>query len=90
VTRPASTSSFSGSCLHCWLARCVELNHLVTDATGWLPRPCLLRAHGFGSLIEAVRQVRGDSTCQVEGVDLSLYVAGPGFAPGSAVLFGRA
>jgi acetyl-CoA acetyltransferase len=46
--------------------------------------------HGFGNLVEAVRQVRGESTCQVDGVELSLSVSGPGFAPGSAVLFGRA
>jgi hypothetical protein len=45
--------------------------------------------HGFGNVVEAVRQVRGDSTCQVAGVELSLSVSGPGFAPGSAVLFGR-
>jgi acetyl-CoA acetyltransferase len=45
--------------------------------------------HGFGNMVEAVRQVRGDSTCQVADVELSLSVAGPGFAPGSAVLFGK-
>ena len=48
--------------------------------------------HGFGNLVEAVRQVRGESTCQVGGADgvaLSLSVSGPGFAPGSAVLFGK-
>lgn len=45
--------------------------------------------HGFGNVVEAVRQVRGDSTCQVDDVELSLSVSGPGFAPGSAVLFGR-
>jgi acetyl-CoA acetyltransferase len=45
--------------------------------------------HGFGNVVEAVRQVRGDSTCQVDEVELSLSVSGPGFAPGSAVLFGR-
>jgi acetyl-CoA acetyltransferase len=44
--------------------------------------------HGFELVNEAVRQVRGESTCQVDGVELSLAVAGPGFAPGSAVLFG--
>lgn len=43
--------------------------------------------HGLGLACEAVRQVRGESTCQVNGVELSLAVAGPGFAPGSAVLF---
>ena len=45
--------------------------------------------HGFGCVVEAVRQIRGQSTCQVDGADLSLVVAGPGFAPGSAVLFGK-
>jgi acetyl-CoA acetyltransferase len=46
--------------------------------------------HGFGNVVEAVRQVRGESTCQVAGAELSLSVSGPGYAPGSAVLFGRA
>jgi len=46
--------------------------------------------HGFGNVIEAVRQVRGESTCQVDDVELSLSVSGPGYAPGSAVLFGKA
>jgi acetyl-CoA acetyltransferase len=45
--------------------------------------------HGFELVNEAVRQVRGESTCQVQGVELSLAVAGPGYAPGSAVLFCR-
>jgi acetyl-CoA acetyltransferase len=44
--------------------------------------------HGFGNIVEAVRQVRGESTCQVENVELCLSVSGPGFAPGSAVLLG--
>jgi acetyl-CoA acetyltransferase len=42
--------------------------------------------HGFQLMNEAVRQVRGTSTCQVDDVDLSLYVAGPGTPPGSALL----
>jgi acetyl-CoA acetyltransferase len=45
--------------------------------------------HGFENVVEAVRQVRGESTCQVDGAELCLSVAGPGFAPGSALLFGR-
>ncbi len=45
--------------------------------------------HGFENVNEAVRQVRGESTCQVDGVELSLSVAAPGYAPGSAVLFCR-
>lgn len=44
--------------------------------------------HGLELVNEAVRQVRGESTVQAPNVDLSLCVAGPGFAPGSAVLFG--
>lgn len=46
--------------------------------------------HGFELLNEAVRQVRGESSCQVPDVKLSLAVAGPGYSPGSAVLFGAA
>lgn len=42
--------------------------------------------HGFQLMLEAVRQVRGTSTCQVDGVELSLFVAGPGTPPSSAVL----
>jgi acetyl-CoA acetyltransferase len=45
--------------------------------------------HGFGNVVEAVRQIRGESTCQVVGAELSLSVSGPGYAPGSAVLFGK-
>lgn len=45
--------------------------------------------HGFGNVVEAVRQIRGESTCQVAGAELSLSVSGPNYAPGSAVLFGR-
>ena len=43
--------------------------------------------HGLELVNEAVRQVRGEATMQASKVDLSLCVAGPGFAPGSAVLF---
>ena len=45
--------------------------------------------HGFGNVVEAVRQIRGESTCQVDGAELSLSVSGPNYAPGSAVLFGK-
>lgn len=46
--------------------------------------------HGLEMVVEAVRQVRGESTCQAKDVKLSLAVGGPGYAPGSAVLFGEA
>ena len=44
--------------------------------------------HGFGSVVEAVRQVP-ESTCRVADVELSLSVSGQA-TPGSAVLFGKA
>lgn len=44
--------------------------------------------HGLEMVNEAVRQVRGESTCQVKDVELSLAVGGPGYSPGSAILFG--
>lgn len=46
--------------------------------------------HGLEMVNEAVRQVRGDSTCQASRVDLSLAVGGPAYAPASAVLLGSA
>jgi acetyl-CoA acetyltransferase len=45
--------------------------------------------HGFGNVVEAVRQIRGESTRQVDGAELSLSVSGPNYAPGSALLFGK-
>ncbi|MEJ2203244.1 MAG: acetyl-CoA acetyltransferase [Gemmatimonadota bacterium] len=46
--------------------------------------------HGFQLINESVRQIRGKSTCQVNDVERALVVGGPGYAPGSAVLFGTA
>ena len=43
--------------------------------------------HGLEMVNEAVRQIRGESTCQVKGAELSLAVGGPCYSPGSAVLF---
>lgn len=45
--------------------------------------------HGFELIVEAARQVRGESTCQVADVELSLVVSGPGYAPGSALLLAK-
>lgn len=44
---------------------------------------------GFELVTEAVRQIRGESTCQVEGAGLSLVISGPGYCPGSSVLFSK-
>lgn len=44
--------------------------------------------HGFELINEAVRQTRGQSTCQVTNVEHALVVGGPGYAPGSALVLG--
>ncbi len=45
--------------------------------------------HGFELIVEATRQLRGESTCQVADAELSLVVSGPGYAPGSALLLAK-
>jgi acetyl-CoA acetyltransferase len=45
--------------------------------------------HGFNLILEAVRQVRGTSTCQVPDVDVSLVTSGEG-VPTSALLLTKA
>jgi len=44
--------------------------------------------HGFGLVIEAVRQVYGQSTSQVKDANISMMAAGPMVAPVSGVIFG--
>ena len=44
--------------------------------------------HGFNLILEGVRQIRGTSTSQVEGADVSLVTSGEG-VPTSAILFTR-
>lgn len=44
--------------------------------------------HGLGLNIEAVRQVRGVSTSQVPGVEVSMVVSGPMVTPVSSCIFG--
>lgn len=45
--------------------------------------------HGLQLVNEAVRQIRGQSMCQINDVEFSLSVAGPGTPPSSAVLFSK-
>ena len=44
--------------------------------------------HGLGLNIEAVRQVRGTSTSQVPGADVSMVISGPMVTPVSSCIFG--
>lgn len=45
--------------------------------------------HGFELITEAVRQVRGESTCQVEGAEISFVASGPGVSPLSSLILRR-
>ena len=45
--------------------------------------------HGFGNLLEGVRQMRGTSTSQVEGAETCLVTAGPSAMPTSALILRR-
>ena len=40
--------------------------------------------------MDGVRQMRGQSTCQVEGAQVCLVTGGPGPAPTSGLILGRA
>lgn len=44
--------------------------------------------HGLGLVIEAIRQIRGTSSNQVAGADVSMMIAGPMVTPVSACVFG--
>jgi acetyl-CoA acetyltransferase len=44
--------------------------------------------HGLGLNVEAVRQVRGTSTSQVEDCDVSMVISGPMVTPVSSCIFG--
>jgi acetyl-CoA acetyltransferase len=46
--------------------------------------------HGLGLNIEAVRQIRGESTSQVRGAEVSMVISGPMVTPVSACIFGGA
>ena len=45
--------------------------------------------HGFEMVVEGARQIRGDSTAQVEGAEHSLVVAGPSASPSSALILSK-
>lgn len=46
--------------------------------------------HGLNHVVEGVRQMRGQSTCQVDNARLCLVTGGPGPAPTSGLILGRA
>ena len=44
--------------------------------------------HGLGLNVEAVRQIRGESTSQVPDAEVSMVISGPMVTPVSACIFG--
>jgi hypothetical protein len=44
--------------------------------------------HGLGLNVEAVRQIRGESTSQVPDVEVSMVISGPMVTPVSCCIFG--
>jgi acetyl-CoA acetyltransferase len=44
--------------------------------------------HGLGLNLEAVRQIRGQSTSQVPDADISMVISGPMVTPVSSCIFG--
>lgn len=46
--------------------------------------------HGLNHVVEGVRQMRGTSTCQVKDAQVCLVTGGPGPAPTSGLILGRA
>ncbi|MDE0008346.1 MAG: acetyl-CoA acetyltransferase, partial [Gammaproteobacteria bacterium] len=59
---------------------------LPTNTSGGNLAECYM--HGLGLNIEAVRQIRGESSNQVEDVDVSMVVSGPMVTPVSSCIFG--
>ena len=59
---------------------------LPTNTSGGNLAECY--RHGLGLNIEAVRQLRGESTNQVNNVDVSLVASGPMVTPVSSSIFG--
>ncbi len=59
---------------------------LPTNTSGGNLAECYM--HGLGLNIEAVRQIRGQSSNQVEDVDISMVVSGPMVTPVSSCIFG--
>ena len=59
---------------------------LPTNTSGGNLAECYM--HGLGLNIEAVRQIRGQSSNQVEDADISMVVSGPMVTPVSSCIFG--
>ena len=57
-----------------------------TNTSGGNLAECYM--HGLGLNIEAVRQLRGESTNQVKDPDISLVASGPMVTPVSSSIFG--
>jgi hypothetical protein len=44
--------------------------------------------HGLGLNVEAIRQIWGESTCQVPGAEVAMVCSGPMVSPVSSCIFG--
>jgi acetyl-CoA acetyltransferase len=60
--------------------------HLPLNTSGGNLAECYM--HGLGLIIESVRQIRGDSTSQVENPEVSMTISGPMVTPVSSCIFG--
>ena len=63
-----------------------ESGELPLNTSGGNLAECYM--HGLGLILESVRQIRGDSSNQVDSADVSMTISGPMVTPVSSCIFG--
>lgn len=63
-----------------------ESGELPLNTSGGNLAECYM--HGLGLILESVRQIRGDSSNQVDSADISMTISGPMVTPVSSCIFG--